>query len=49
MLTFLLFLLALVIGVYGIVSLVRGEVILGIILLIVACLVGPSGYSIFQR
>jgi hypothetical protein len=49
MLTLLLFLLAIAIGVYGIVALFRGEVILGIVLIIVAFLVGPGGYSIFQR
>ncbi len=47
MLTFLLFLLAVLIAVYGVVRLIRGDIILGIILLIVAALVGPGGYSIW--
>lgn len=49
MLTLLLFLLAVAIGIYGIVSLFHGEIVLGIVLIIVALLVGPGGYSIFQR
>lgn len=49
MLTFLLFLLALAIGIYGLVTLVNGQVLLGIILIVVAFLVVPGGYSIFQR
>jgi hypothetical protein len=46
---FLLWLLAVLIGIWGLVTLVRGEVILGIVLIIVAFLVGPGGYSIFNR
>jgi hypothetical protein len=49
MLTLLLFILALALAIYGVVLLVRGELLFGIVLLIVACLVGPGGYSIFQR
>lgn len=44
---FLLWLLAVVLVVYGIVSLIRGAVIQGIALIIVGLLVGPGGYSIF--
>ena len=32
----------------GIVSLVRGQMLWGILLIIVGLLVGPGGYSIFQ-
>jgi hypothetical protein len=49
MLTLLLFILALALAIYGVVLLVRGELLFGVVLLIVACLVGPGGYSIFQR
>jgi len=45
---FLLWLLAVIIGIWGVVSLFRGEVILGVVLIIVAFLVGPGGYSIFK-
>jgi hypothetical protein len=44
---FLLWLLAVILVVWGIVSLVRGEALLGIILIIVGLLVGPGGVSIF--
>jgi hypothetical protein len=44
---FILWLVAVVLAVWGFVELVQGQVIWGIVLLIVACLVGPGGYSIF--
>jgi len=44
-----LWLVAVVIAIVGIVQLVQGQIIFGIVLLVVACLVGPGGYSIFQR
>ena len=45
---FLIWLLAVVIGIAGIVSLVRGEILWGIGLIILAFIVGPGGYSIFK-
>ena len=45
---FLIWLLAVVIGIAGIVSLFRGQVLLGIILIILAFVVGPGGYCIFK-
>ena len=42
----LLTILALLIGVYGVVRCVRGDWLIGIILIIVALLVGPAGISI---
>lgn len=45
--TLILFLIAAVLVIVGIVRIVRGEVLLGIVLIIVGCLVGPGGYSIF--
>lgn len=45
---FVLWLIAVVIGIVGIVQLFQGQIILGIVLLIVAFLVGPGGYSIFR-
>jgi hypothetical protein len=44
----LLWILAVIIGVVGIVQLLQGQIILGVILLVVAFLVGPGGYSIFR-
>jgi hypothetical protein len=45
----LLWLIAAVIAVIGIIVLISGSILWGIILLIVAALVGPGGYSIFGR
>jgi hypothetical protein len=44
---FLLWLLAVILVVYGIVQLARGEALTGILLIIVGFLVGPGGASIF--
>jgi hypothetical protein len=45
----LLWIIAVIIAIVGIVQLLQGQVLLGIVLLIAACLVGPGGYSIFRR
>jgi hypothetical protein len=45
----LLWLMAAIIVIVGIVQLVQGQILLGIILIIAACLVGPGGYSVFSR
>jgi hypothetical protein len=42
----ILFLIAAVLVILGIVRIVRGEILLGIVLIVVGCLVGPGGYSI---
>ena len=42
----LLTILAILIGVYGVVRCVRGDWLIGIILIIVALLIGPAGISI---
>lgn len=44
----ILWLLAVVLVVYGIVRAVRGEVLLGILLVIAGLLVGPGGVSLFS-
>jgi hypothetical protein len=44
---FILWILAVVLVVAGIVSLVRGQMLWGIVLIIVGLLVGPGGVSIF--
>jgi hypothetical protein len=43
----LLFILAAILVIWGIVTLVRGSVLMGIVLIVVGLLVGPGGYSIF--
>ena len=44
-----LWIIAVIIAVVGVVQLVQGQMLFGIVLLVVACLVGPGGYSVFQR
>ena len=44
---FVLWLIAVVLVVWGIVTLVRGEPLLGIVLIVVGLLVGPGGVSVF--
>jgi hypothetical protein len=46
--SFVLWLIAVIIGIIGIVQLLQGQIILGIVLLVVAFLVGPGGYSVFR-
>lgn len=43
----LLWIIAVILVVFGIVRIVQGAVLLGIILIVVGCLVGPGGVSIF--
>jgi hypothetical protein len=45
---FLLWILAVILVVSGIVSLIRGQMLWGIVLIIVGLAVGPGGYSIFK-
>jgi len=44
---FILWLIAVILVVAGIVSLVRGAVAAGIVLIVVGLLVGPGGVSVF--
>ncbi|MCA1983464.1 MAG: GPGG-motif small membrane protein [Nocardioides sp.] len=44
---FLLWILAVILVVSGIVSIVRGALLWGIVLIVVGLLVGPGGVSIF--
>ncbi len=44
-----LWVIAAIIAVIGIIVLISGSVLWGIILLVAAAIVGPGGYSIFQR
>jgi hypothetical protein len=45
----LLWLIAFVLVIAGIVQLLQGQVILGVLLMVAGCLVGPGGSSIFDR
>ncbi|MEZ5411428.1 MAG: GPGG-motif small membrane protein [Acidimicrobiales bacterium] len=43
-----LWIIAVIIAIIGVVQLLQGQIILGIVLLVAAALVGPGGYSIFR-
>ncbi|RJL20809.1 hypothetical protein D5H75_38795 [Bailinhaonella thermotolerans] len=43
----LLFIIAAILVIAGVVSLLRGQLLWGIVLIVVGLLVGPGGYSIF--
>ena len=45
--TLLLFIIAAILVIAGIVSIVRGQILWGVVLIIVGLLVGPGGVSIF--
>jgi hypothetical protein len=44
----ILWILAAILVIAGIVALVRGSVMAGVVLIIVGLLVGPGGYSVFR-
>jgi hypothetical protein len=46
-LTFVLWLLAVILVIAGIVSLIRGAILVGVLLIVVGLLVGPGGVSVF--
>jgi hypothetical protein len=43
-----LWIIAVILVVYGIVTIVRGSILWGVVLIIVGLLVGPGGVSIFS-
>ena len=45
----LLWIIAAILAIVGVVQLIQGQIILGIVLIIAACLVGPGGYSLVRR
>jgi hypothetical protein len=47
MLTTLLWIIAVILVIWGIVTAVRGQLLMGILLIVVGLLVGPGGVSIF--
>ncbi len=44
-----LWIIAAILVIVGIVQLFQGQILFGVILIIVGCLVGPGGYSIFKN
>lgn len=44
---FILWLIAVVLVIWGIVTIVRGQLLWGIVIIVVGLLVGPGGVSIF--
>ncbi len=46
---FILWIIAVVLVIAGIITLISGSVIFGIVLIVVGLLVGPGGVSIFSR
>ncbi len=48
MLTTILWIIAVIIGIFGVLRLIRGDILVGIVLIVLAFVVGPGGYSIFK-
>jgi hypothetical protein len=46
---FVLWLIAAILVIVGIVQIFQGQFLFGIALIVIGCLVGPGGYSIFSR
>ena len=46
---FITWILAAIIAIIGVVQLLQGQILWGILLLVLAAAVGPGGYSIFRR
>lgn len=44
-----LWIIAVILVIVGIVQLIQGQILFGIILIVLGCLVGPGGYSIFKN
>ena len=46
--TTILWIAAVIIGIFGVLRIVRGDLVVGIVLIVVALLVGPGGVSILS-
>lgn len=46
---FLLWIAAVILVIWGIITLIQGSILLGIVLIVVGLAVGPGGWSIFNR
>ena len=45
----ILWIIAAILVIVGIVQLIQGQIIFGIVLIVLGCLVGPGGYSLFRN
>lgn len=45
----ILWIIAVILVIVGIVQLFQGQILLGVAFIVGACIVGPGGYSIFRR
>jgi hypothetical protein len=45
---FLLWAIAVIVAIIGVVQLVQGQILLGVVLLVVAAAIGPGGFSVFR-
>ena len=48
MLTAILWIIAVIIGIFGVLRLIRGDILIGIVLIVLAFAVGPFGWSILR-
>lgn len=48
MLSMLLLIAAIVLGIIGVVTIVKGDVVIGLVLIVLAVLIGPTGYGIYR-
>jgi TM2 domain-containing membrane protein YozV len=46
--TTVIWIIAVIIGIFGVLRLIRGDILWGILLIVLAFVVGPGGYSIFK-
>jgi hypothetical protein len=46
---FILWLIAVILVIAGIFQIISGDILIGIVLIVVGLLIGPGGYSIFNR
>jgi len=44
-----LWIIAAILVIVGIIQLIQGQIIFGIVLIVLGCIVGPGGYSLFNR
>ena len=45
----ILWVIAAILVIVGIVQLIQGQILLGVALIVIGCIVGPGGYSLFAK
>ncbi len=45
----ILWVIAAILVIVGIVQLFQGQIIFGVVLIVIGCIVGPGGYSLFAK